>query len=489
MHMRKTCISGIFFFISLFPICGIGNQEQQDGEGPLNQEIMDNKDMEESSILSSLEEWTEILGMGIEIGIYTHLNKKVASERVWEFIHGIGWDAQPDKKGLLLHFYLDGNKPLVSYMLVPHQNLFNKKDPLSNKIVPDNTFVTVTMHALVFGPLFRKNSVEDHDLLKKIEKIISYTTYKKIHNEIISEQTEEPIPQSLQIISIKVFPFYMIMDVALPGSIVPDDKTLLTLSGNRMINLSLIPDKGTITQRWIAPGNNKVQDKNIEELKDIIRYELGAFLENIANKSVDPGTEVARINVLNTIIQKAQKNFKNVDEEKKYISFILRLLALEQSVGQAYGFDYGDMFPDYEPKITPDTILDYRPALSDIFLQLPKNTLVNLKTLILLHEKYFKKADNNHGNWIHGNMILGAPEKEYIPSDDELILCEIDGRIRNILLGTEVQILKKYYKENKLLGKKIILVQIDIWHVDVMGSGRFFYSGSLQREKFNLGDS
>ena len=97
-----------------------------------------------------------------------------------------------------------------------------------------------------------------------------------------------------------------------------------------------------------------------------------------------------------------------------------------------------------------------------------------------------QKAKKNPGTWEQGNMILGAPEREYIPSDEELILCEIDNRLKNIITGTEKNTLLKYCKENGFIGKELNLFSIEIWHADVMGSGRFFYAGELKKEVIRI---
>lgn len=370
----------------------------------------------------------------------------------------------------------------MSYLLIPYQNLFKKDDPLSNEIIPVDTFYTVTEHALVFGPLFRKNSVQDQNLTRRIEEVIAYATFRKSHNTIISENTEAPIPHSLQVISLHMYPYYMVMDAALPGSKVPEDTELLELSGNRMIRFSLIPDTGPVIRRWIAPIKDSAPAPGEEELKHVIRMELEAFLSGIQKKSVDPVHEETRLKIFETIMTKGEESFKHLKDEKKYINLILRLLALDQSHGHSHGFDFGEMFPDYEPKTTPDEILDYRPALWEIFEGLPAASLDNLKPLVSLHTDYLKKAKNNPGSWREGNMILGAPGQEYIPSDEELILCEIDKRITIIVSGTELKTLQKYYTEHNLTGTELTIMTVEIWHADVMGSGRFFYASKPETE-------
>ena len=104
-----------------------------------------------------------------------------------------------------------------------------------------------------------------------------------------------------------------------------------------------------------------------------------------------------------------------------------------------------EMFPDYQSKNTPDIIFDYgvKPGsrLEDVLNKLgvkreypvPKMELEKLKLALELFKKYKPLADQNPGNFIDGNPILGAPEKEYKPSEEELIVSEIGKLIQNLM--------------------------------------------------------
>lgn len=137
---------------------------------------------------------------------------------------------------------------------------------------------------------------------------------------------------------------------------------------------------------------------------------------------------------------------------------------------------YNVRFPDYRPKETPDTLLDYRPSLSGDVLALPAARPENLKALIGALKTWSKKADKKPGAWEDGNVALGADPKEYVPSDPELMVSEIGDRISHIVLNTNSAELAKIVKKQGIKARKIHYMRFTFRHVDVMGSGRFFYA-------------
>ena len=147
-----------------------------------------------------------------------------------------------------------------------------------------------------------------------------------------------------------------------------------------------------------------------------------------------------------------------------------------------------EMFPDYEPKISPDTIYDYGIApdsriqeiLNDLEVKrdglLPSMELKHLDLSINIFNDYVKKAEKNPGDYREGNIILGAPEKDYIPSEAALIVSEIGKLIQHLMLSTSLNEIEIYKKENDIQDQQLIYHEINFDHMDVMGSGRFFYA-------------
>ena len=128
-----------------------------------------------------------------------------------------------------------------------------------------------------------------------------------------------------------------------------------------------------------------------------------------------------------------------------------------------------ERFPDYKPKVSPDTVLDYRPQIGAELDKLPAAKLENLPKLVELLKEYREKSKENPGRTEEGNQILGADAQEYVPSDEELIQSEIGNRIRQIVAAAASGALKQ--KE-----RRVEYNAITFRHVDVMGSGRFFYA-------------
>jgi len=138
-----------------------------------------------------------------------------------------------------------------------------------------------------------------------------------------------------------------------------------------------------------------------------------------------------------------------------------------------------ERFPDYKPKTSPDTVLDYRPQIGAELEKLPEATPGNLPKLLELLEEYRQKSRQNPGKTEEGNQILGADAREYVPSDPELIQSEIGNRIKQVVAAAAPGALKQEQRQVKYDA-------ISFRHVDVMGSGRFFYASSPTKTIISL---
>ncbi len=147
--------------------------------------------------------------------------------------------------------------------------------------------------------------------------------------------------------------------------------------------------------------------------------------------------------------------------------------------------DEKNIFPDYEPKITPDTIEDYLKKPSQVYEilgEIGDPHISKLKNILALFNKYEKKAKEHVGQYDKGNVAIGADEYQYFPSEEELIVSELGKMIMEIMESYSKQQLKTLKLRFKIKSQQIHFFEMSFRHVDVMGSGRFFYAEKAPKE-------
>ncbi len=152
---------------------------------------------------------------------------------------------------------------------------------------------------------------------------------------------------------------------------------------------------------------------------------------------------------------------------------VLAILLLAAAPGWAQ--DEEERFPGYAPKTAADTALDYRPELADEIAALPPASLEALGELGVQWAEFEFRAGQDPGEWVVGNVALGAEPREYVPSDPELIAAELGARVEAVLaaLPPERRLVEA---RNVWLRYPFTYRAFGFRHVDVMGSGRFFYA-------------
>ncbi len=144
-----------------------------------------------------------------------------------------------------------------------------------------------------------------------------------------------------------------------------------------------------------------------------------------------------------------------------------------------------NMFPDYQPKITPDTIEDYLRQPSNVYTilgEIGEPSINNLKTIISYFLQYKKAAENNPGGAQKGNIALGADENQYYPSEDELLVSELGKLIPQVTESYSKQQMKILKLKHQIESQRFSYYEITFRHTDVMGSGRFFYAEKATME-------
>jgi hypothetical protein len=134
-----------------------------------------------------------------------------------------------------------------------------------------------------------------------------------------------------------------------------------------------------------------------------------------------------------------------------------------------------ESFPGYQPKLSPDTVLDYRPELRTQIETLPEPSAENLRALLDALDHYRDAAGAQPGRWIDGSVPLGGDPREYEPSDAELLLAEVGDRIGLVAATMHPA---AFAAAMGMLGREVPISypRFAFRHVDVMGSGRFFYA-------------
>ena len=145
-----------------------------------------------------------------------------------------------------------------------------------------------------------------------------------------------------------------------------------------------------------------------------------------------------------------------------------------------------DLFPDYQPKRSPDTVHDYlRKPDSKVFKilsEIDPPTLKNLKHILSYFNKFKIEAEQNPGGIQQGNVALGADLDQYYPSEEEILVSELGKSIKIIIESSSKQQCEDLKEIEGISSQTLIYNEIVYRHVDVMGSGRFFYAEKKQQE-------
>ena len=145
-----------------------------------------------------------------------------------------------------------------------------------------------------------------------------------------------------------------------------------------------------------------------------------------------------------------------------------------------------DLFPDYQPKTSPDTVHDYlRDPDSKVFKilnDIKPPSLKNLKNILNYFNKYIIEVEQNPGTYKSGNIALGADLDQYYPSEEEILVSELGNSIKTIFESSSIQEIEDFKKEEGISSQTLKFNEIRYRHVDAMGSGRFYYAEKNERE-------
>ncbi|NVM37824.1 MAG: hypothetical protein HWN81_19690, partial [Candidatus Lokiarchaeota archaeon] len=118
----------------------------------------------------------------------------------------------------------------------------------------------------------------------------------------------------------------------------------------------------------------------------------------------------------------------------------------------------------------------------EILREIEEAPISKLDIVLSLFNKYKKKAIKSVGKFEKGNVAIGADSEQYYPSDEELIVSELGKRITQLVESYSRQQLKTLKLRYNIPSQQIHFFEITFRHVDVMGSGRFFYADKITKE-------
>jgi len=181
--------------------------------------------------------------------------QNVEMRPAWSALELIGWRSAGSGKCLKLAFYSkDVSEPFESYCLVPWQPLYAvPRKP--ERFVLDAPLLTVTADAMVFGPLGGKAADNTpRVILKKVSDLVAAAVDRDGCEKELKEKPAKAVPSNLQIIKAVNHPYYIEVEIALPGSGHPMDRDISKMAPDKMIRVSIVPDRGEVIQRWLAPS-------------------------------------------------------------------------------------------------------------------------------------------------------------------------------------------------------------------------------------------
>ncbi|MFC2102649.1 WG repeat-containing protein [Bacteroidota bacterium] len=367
--------------------------------------------------------------VNLKLMLYENFGREIEAVTRWGKLDEINIFISGEGEGLFVDLTDSQTKKLLlTYLFLPWQDLTFRTISESESMIPTEQLVTVTPKTILYlvdmAPMLSEGDMELlPDLSDMMHQLVEYAECQRV----VREKDGVTSPGGLQVIQLKEFPNYMEVSVATPGSAFQSIDSIRMEFPRKMILLHQVPDIGTVKSSWIKPGPPEDYPFRQEYVTD-----------------AEPET------------------------------------APDES------FNSDELFPDYEPKLTPDTMLDYMPSLQPEMETIPEPNLSNLSNLIHLYNKYNALASKSPGKWVDGNLVLGAREKEYQPSAEELVLMEVGERIGTVVSENDHESLSNYLTQLDRYPEKIEFTRFFFIHIDVMGSGRFFYIDAMEPVSFKL---
>jgi hypothetical protein len=427
-------------------------------------------------------EWTELLGSATQLMAKMVFGDKLNVELSWSSNDRYVFSRDSRREYLRIVIKNVYGKELMEYDLIPWQN-FTVKSP-NNLIVAPIDLIAVTDYAIVHGINKPGDRDEDDDeVMNRFHQQFLYLVEADICQQPQENGQGGPdLPDNVQFISKKLYLHYADLQIAIPGSTIQEDTLWAATFKGKMVHLQSVPDMGKITTRWIK-GNDPPPDSYYSSAEDDL---LSYFEEALYRAENSPSR---RNDIFQETITTMRKLFSSANSRvnflfNKYEERLGRWLLIEEDIPVNLKED--NIIGDYQPKLTKDSALDYMPVLSEDFKTLPEARLENIISLLELLRHYQDNATSNPGRWEDGNILLGAQPREYRPSRDELLASETGERLASIVHNYPQKDIDNLLNQNGIEPMDMEYTRFTFTHVDVMGSGRFFYVDKMEKITIQL---
>jgi len=423
-------------------------------------------------------EWINLLGNTAELIAKLFFENKVAVKMSWLNNDKYVFSANEISEYLQINILNNEGRELLEYDIIPLQSFSVKHE--NEFLISLTELSTVTDCAIVystFKPRERNNN--DMETIEKFNRLFDKVIEKNLNQEI--HDYNITFPENVQLISKKLYRHYADLQVAESGTVLPKESEWRKITNGKMIYLQIVPDIGVIKKRWIKTDNMPKDTYYTSVEDDLLNY----FEEALKEVYDYPEKRNEVFNNAKTQIRElfsAANSYVNFLYDKYEERLRKWLFVDEEIIEKIYDYEQ-NIFEDYEPKQTPDTMLDYMPELKEVFEKLPDSDMKNLSELIHLFEYYKANSIIDPGQWEEGNLVLGANPKEYKPSRDELLLAEVGNRLRKLTKQISKNELHDLLKRLSVDLNKFEYNDFSFIHVDVMGSGRFYYVEEIESIK------
>ncbi len=445
--------------------------------------------------------WVKIIAMAIRLMQEPAFEKDFRVHTSWSSVDKLFLGSKLRTSVLNIDIYPAGSEEKIkSYVFIPWEDYYDMLEQTDDMVIPAmlNMVYTVTPYAIIYEVGGNPAAVlGKEDILGIFESRFCELIGFEYCNAVMAKNEGITLPGQLQAITFSERRFFVDICAATPGSKPVDPGRLRETFPEKMIYLVMTPDIGSSHKQWIKgtepdfkPYFENIKDELARILPDTVKkYEPILIVEHGKKKS--PGKKET---------PDPDKTIKTKAEEKPGVSAKKEGVEVKKTSGRKEDttaetseilpgditFPMDEPFPDYSPKVTPDDVPDYMPTLADGIANLPEPVLENLPRLINLFWDYQAEAVMNPGEWVDGNMILGAKPREYHPSPSELMMGETGERIRIILEENEPGDIRKVLDKQLVETRQIRYRKFSFIHYDVMGSGRFFYVENIEELSLHL---